>query len=282
MSLKLGLQVYSVRESFAEDFWGTLEAVSKIGYKYIEFANHIADEDPVCGFHISAKELRNGLDNLGLQAISNHIHPFEKVDIDKIIEAAQIMGNKYIAHPMRFFESGDDALGFAEYLNKVGEKVKSADMKLFYHNHYQEFQKFDGKAVLDIIVDNTEPDNLSIELDTFWTLRGGIDPITYLNRLGNRCTLIHQKDLAASANPVNLFDNYPEGKKIDRDVFMNQGAKPTDFTESLEGTMDIRGIVDTAEKIGSAEYIIIEQDRSTRGELESIELSYNNMSEILN
>lgn len=281
MGLSLGLQVYSVREALQKDFWGTLEAVAKIGYKNIELANHRADADPGCGFGIPAAEFRRRMDGLGLKAISSHVFPLEKADLGAVIDYAREIGNERIACPMRFYESEADVLSFARELNSIGERLKRGGIQLYYHNHFHEFQKFNGEAVLDILLANTEPELVRFELDTFWTLRAGVDPIAYLERLGARCGLIHQKDLAASARPVDLFERIAAGERIDMETFQRKGAEPSDFVEAGEGVMDIAGIVAQARKIGAAEYVIIEQDRSARTELESVALSFKNMRALL-
>jgi sugar phosphate isomerase/epimerase len=281
MALTLGLQVYSVRESLQKDFWGTMEAVAKIGYRNIELANHHAEADYGCGFGVPAAEFKRRMDGLGLKTVSSHVFPLENTDLDKVIEYAKVIGNDNIVCPMYFYTSAADALELAKRLNTWGAKLRKSGMRLFYHNHFHEFQKYGGKAVLDILLENTDPELVDFELDTFWALRGGVDPVAYLKKLGKRCLLIHQKDLTKGTKPENLFERVKPDAKIDMESFKKDGARHEDFTEAGEGMMDIRGIIAAANKIGTAKYIIIEQDYSSRGEIDSVALSYKNIQKLL-
>ena len=275
--MEIGLQVYSVRQNMEKDFWAALEKVAEIGYRNIEFANHIADQDPGIGHHIDAYKLKDKMDQLGLKTIGNHVHPFDKADMDKVIEYNKIIGNDSIGCGIGFFSGTDSAIAFAKWLNKIGGICADSGMTFYYHNHYQEFQRFDGKTVMDILLENTDEDFVKFELDTFWTLRGGVDPVEYLKILGDRCILIHQKDLSKDTSPVNIFDKI--GKDADLSEMKNFGVfSQTDFTEIGEGAMDIKKIIDTAQELGHAKCIILEQDYSSRNELESIEISYNNLA----
>jgi sugar phosphate isomerase/epimerase len=281
MALELGLQVYSVREALKKDFWSTMEAVAKIGYKHIELANHSADKDVGTGFGIPAAELKKRLDALGLDVVSSHVSPLDKVDVPRLIEYAHAIGNKNIACPMRFFATHEDVLAFADEMNALGQKLHKEGIQLYYHNHFQEFQKLGGAVVLETLLGRTDPRFLKVEFDTFWALRGGIDPVAYLKKLGTRCELIHQKDLARSANPVNLWERIKADARIDMDGFHNDGARDSDFTEAGEGVMDIKGIIAEARRIGAAKYLFIEQDRTSRDELESVAISYRNAKRLL-
>ena len=281
MGLSLGLQVFSIRESLQKDFWGAMEEVARIGYKNIELANHRADVDPGCGFDVPAAEFKRRMDGLGLTTISSHVSPLEKADLGAVIEYAHTIGNANIACPMHFYQDEADVLAFAKEMNGLGEKLKKGGIQLYYHNHFHEFQKFKGKVALDLLLANTDPDLVRVELDTFWALRGGVDPVAYLKKLGKRCELIHQKDLAASASPVDLFERFGQGEKLDMEAFRTKGASPSDFVEAGEGVMDIRGIVAEARRIGAAKYIIIEQDCSAHAELESVGISFKNMTKLL-
>ncbi|WP_248930633.1 sugar phosphate isomerase/epimerase family protein [Paenibacillus hamazuiensis] len=281
MSLSIGLQVFSIRKELAKDFWGTLEKVAEIGYKHIEFANHTAGTDYGVGFHIDADTLRQGLDRLGLKAISAHIHPISLDIIDGTIDYHQAIGNNSLVCGIGFWKNKDDVLAFSKNLNVIGEKCRKRGMDFYYHNHFMEFQEFDGQTVMDLILEHTDKDFVKIELDTYWTIRGGVDPVAYLRKLGDRCDLIHQKDLTAAANPANIFETIGHHCEINVDKF-REFSKVEYFTEVGEGTIDIPAIIKEATNIGAAKYIIVEQDHSSRNELDSIAMSYRNLTKLLN
>lgn len=273
MSLQFGLQLYSVRDELQKDYWGTLEKLATIGYRNLEIAIHNADE----GLNPSATELRKRLDALGMKVVSSHIQPLERYE--EIIAYNKELGSTSIALGIAFFKNKREVLECCELLNRHGEAYKKGGLDFYYHNHFQEFQKFDGQYVLDIILENTDKELVKVEFDTYWAVRGGVDPIAYLKKLGDRCDLIHQKDLPAGADPVNLLKVLGEDSDISFERFLTL-HQADQFAEVGEGTLDIAGILDTAREIGAAKYIFVEQDLTSRNQLESVEISYRNFSKL--
>ncbi|TVY08333.1 sugar phosphate isomerase/epimerase family protein [Paenibacillus cremeus] len=280
MSISIGLQVFSVRKELAKDFWGTLEKVAVIGYENIEFANHAADKDPGVGFNIAADVLKKRMDELGLKTVAAHVHPMSVDIMENVIDYHQAIGNKSIVCGIGFWKNRDEVLEFSKYLNKIGEICRKRDMDFYYHNHFMEFQKFDGQYVMDTILEHTEKELVKIELDTYWAIRGGINPIEYLRKLGDRCDLVHQKDLTPEAVPANIFETIGEDCEIGP-AKMREFSKVEYFTEVGEGTIDIKSIITEMKSIGAAKYLILEQDHSARNELESIAISYKNLKRLL-
>ena len=293
--LKVGLILYSVRDMMAQDPLGTVDAVAKLGYKSIEVCNHNALQDSGCGFGIPAPDLKAKLDAYGSRVISAHVEPLLQADLDQVIAYEQILGNRNIVFPMGRFATYDDLMRQIEQFNAIGRRLHQEGMQLLYHNHYHEFRTYQGKAILDIIAENTDPDYVGLELDTFWTMRGGRDPVEVLRHFGKRIKLVHQKDFAWDAMvPINLIGIHPEdrepkeswslaafeeafiprgpGPHIDRETFQRRHTAA--FTEIGQGIMPIQSIIDAASAYTDAQYIILEQD-STRMEnqLVSIERS---------
>ncbi|WP_257347274.1 sugar phosphate isomerase/epimerase family protein [Pseudalkalibacillus decolorationis] len=280
MSLELGLQLFSVRDELEKDFVGTLQKVAEIGYKSVEFFIHDASKGMKIG-GMEANELKKVLNNLGLNAVSMHVDPLTDEDIlEKAIQYNLEIGSTGIGCSIAFFKNKQEVIDFAKALNKCGQKCRENGLAFYYHNHFQEFQKFDGQYVLDILLESTDESLVKSEFDTYWALRGGIDPVDYLKKLGSRCDLVHQKDLPATAKPVNAFEVLGEEKEIGFDEFIGF-SKPEYFTEAGEGSMDIKSIIETIRQIGAAKYIFVEQDLTTKNQLESVELSYKNMIQLL-
>ncbi|MBO6055278.1 MAG: sugar phosphate isomerase/epimerase, partial [Oscillospiraceae bacterium] len=187
--LKIGLILYSVRDMMALDPLGTVDAVAKMGYKNIEVCNHNALEDAGCGFGIPAETLKEKLDEYGSRVISAHVEPMMQADLDGVIAYEQVLGNRNLVFPMGRIVDYDDLMRQIEWFNATGKRLKEEGMQLLYHNHYHEYRTYKGKTVLDYIVDNTDPDYLGLELDTFWTMRGGRDPVEVLKHFGKRIKL---------------------------------------------------------------------------------------------
>jgi len=273
MDLKVGIQLYSVRTVMKENPVQTLEKVAEIGYKNIEVANHNAASDFGVGFGVSAAQLNEIFGRFGSKVVSAHIWPFHESNFMQSIEYNKAIGNRNIVHPIDFFKDEAEVLKKCEFYNKMGKLCKEEGMRYIYHNHYHEYQKFNGKPALEIIKDNTDPEYVSFELDTFWTMRAGLDPVEVMKKFGSRIKLLHQKDFSRDAvTPVNLFDVVGSDAEIGMEVF-GKSYSQDDFTEIGTGTMDIQKIIDTAKEIGSVEYIILEQDFSKHQPLESIRIS---------
>lgn len=273
MALKVGIQLYSVRNTMKENPLATIGKVAEAGYKYLEVANHKALEDDGVGFGVSPEELNTLMEKSGSKIVSAHIFPFNDENYKRVVEYNQKIGNHVLVYPMETFKDYDDVMQKVEMYEKMGKIAAEEGMTFLYHNHYQEFQKFNGKTVMDHIVDNTDPDHVNLELDTFWTLRGGYDPVEAMEHFGTRIKMLHQKDFSKdTATPVNMFDVVGENTYITREVF-NQFKCNDDFTEIGYGRMDIQNIIDKALELGSIDYIVLEQDATKLDELESIKRS---------
>lgn len=282
MSIPVGLQLYSVRQSLAADPWGTLESIAEAGFKYLEAANHNARNDPGVGFDVPAKDLREKLAALGLSIVGCHINPLDETILPRALEYQAELGNTAFGCDIEFFPYGDIdyVLRRAETFNTIGALAKSHGMTFYYHNHFQEFQKFGDAYVYEIILENTDPELVKLELDTYWIYRGGQDPIAWMNRYADRVLLLHQKDFPADApQPLNLYDGVVDPtESIDMAVF--EDRKDTRcFTEIGTGVLPIQDIVDAAGELPSLKYLILEQDHTQLPELESIRVSMNAFKE---
>jgi len=278
--IKVGLILYSVRAEMAKDPIGTVEKVASLGYKNIEVCNHNAINDPGCGFGVDADLLKKTFDKFGSKVISAHVFPFEKSDMQAVIRYNQALGNRNIVNPMGKFSTYDDLMRQCEDMNRWGKICREAGMTYLYHNHDHEYRTFGGKAILDIIAENTDPDYLAFELDTFWTMRAAIDPVEQIKKMGKRIKLVHQKDFAwDSLAPINTIGLTPEERAMQGEVgldgnssYAKNGGKHTDneeaarrirntaFTEIGTGIMKIQDIIDAANTYTDADYIILEQD----------------------
>lgn len=273
MALKVGIQLYSVRDLMNQDPLNTIGQVAEAGYKYLEAANHKALEDDGVGFGVSPEELNDVMARSGSRIISAHIFPFNEENYKRVIAYNQKIGNHTVVYPMEIFKDYDDTMRKVELCEKMGKMAAEEGMQFLYHNHFQELQEFNGQTVMDLIVKNTDPEHVNLELDTFWVLRGGVDPVELMKKYGTRIKMLHQKDLAKDTKtPVNMFDVVGRDTYITREVF-NQYKCNDDFVEIGFGRMDIQKIIDTALELGSVEYIILEQDATKLNQLESIKRS---------
>ncbi|MGC4191746.1 MAG: sugar phosphate isomerase/epimerase [Thermomicrobiales bacterium] len=276
MTIPVGLQLYSVRNELKRDPWGTLAAVAEAGFTQLEAANHNASNDPGVGFGVGARDLRNQLDALGLSIVGCHINPLHLDILPGVLEYQAELGNTQFGCDIEFFPYNDRdyVLRRCETFNQVGALAKERGMRFYYHNHFQEFQRFGDEYVYDIILANTDPELVFLELDTYWMYRGGQDPIAWMNRFPERIILLHQKDFPADARQLlNLFDGVVSPtENIDHDVFVDR-KDPLAFTEIGTGILPIQDIIDAASRLPNLDAMILEQDHTTLPEIESIRRS---------
>ena len=286
MALKVGLILYSVRDEMAKDPLGTVEKVGKLGYHFIETCNHNAIADPGCGFGIPAGKLKETFDRFGSRVISTHIFPLEKADLSRVVQYNHEVGNTNLVNPMGQFSTYDDLMRQCEDFNRIGRELHEEGITFLYHNHEFEFRTFSGKTIYDYLLENTDPDYVSFELDTFWVMRAGINPVEMMRHAGRRIRLLHQKDFAwDSCQEINLLGLLPEEREMKpgeivgmngnssyaksggRRVLSENDAEEdyrrrrrTSFTEIGDGIMHIQDIIDAAPKYTNAGYMILEQD----------------------
>ena len=260
---KIGLQLYSVRDKMAEDMEATLKAVKEMGYDYVEFAGY---------FGKTAEEVRKLLDDIGLECISVHQAPgIFKTDYESSVEYLKTIGAKYVAIP---WINKEDLITdeFVNLIKDLGAKFKKDGLTLLYHNHDFEFNKYEGKFILDWLYDTIDASLLETEIDTCWVRYAGYDPAEYVKKYTGRAPIVHLKDFKCSA-----FDGTPVYGLIDEKGENNEDGKDKKadfmFQPVGHGVQDVPSIIAAAEAAG-AHTLIVEQDKSDdRPSLESVKMS---------
>ena len=194
----IGLHLYTLRREMAQDFTGTLAKVAALGYSEMEFAGY---------FDKSSKEVRQILDQLGMTSPATHIPlPMIRDNLETEIETALIIGQKYMVVP--FIPPNERTLDHyhrnAELLNRAGEACKSAGLQMGYHNHNFEFAATDSQIPYDILLAETDPELVAMEMDLFWIMYAGVDPIPYFKKHPGRFAMLHVKDMDSSRRMVDV------------------------------------------------------------------------------
>ncbi len=195
----VGLQLYTVRSLMAEDVDATLADVARIGYDEVEFAGY---------YERTPAELRATLDAVGLSAPSAHVSlETLRTDPDGTLEAAATLGHRYVVLPwLDEAERGsvDGYRRLAGEMNDFGERCRAAGIQFGYHNHDFELGQIEGATPLDVLIEATDPDLVTFELDIFWLVNGGGDPLDYFARYPGRFQLCHVKDRTAAGDMVDV------------------------------------------------------------------------------
>ena len=193
--IKVGIQLYTVREPLKQDFEGTLQKLAGMGIKGVELAFFYGGLEPdtlaklmkklemeVCGIY-------EGFDNL--------CNPDGKV-----YEYARALGCKYLTGGLGLQAFKDDLAGCVAKFKKACAVAGSKGMTICYHAHAHEFEKIEGEYILDKIL--AEAPEMSFEADTAWIKCGGADPAGYIKKHLNRIPLVHFKDIKADKTITEL------------------------------------------------------------------------------
>ncbi len=259
---RVGIEAYTIRDLLKQDFNGTLEKIAAIGYKEVEFGPTI--DNP--------KEARATLDRLGL---TSHSGAFDYKDmVEKwpyVSEHCHIMGQTYLV-----IGSIDGALrrqpdGWkraADSYNHTGEIAKKDGIQLTYHCHWMEFvPRPDGTLPYDILIQNTDPNFVRMEMDLGWTNVGGADPLTWFARYPGRFPLVHVKDFKKLPDPKHVYDGTFDGDEV-----------IPDMTAVGQGVIDWKRIFKHADEAGVKHYYV-EHDKPA-DPMECARLSYEYLAKL--
>ena len=200
----VGLQLYTVRDEMKKDVEATIARVAATGYSEVEFAGY---------FGKSPAEIRAMLDRHGLTAPSTHIGAIEPDAWKAALDAAHVIGHRYIVFPWIPQErrTGLDAYKqFAATFNRAAEQARAAGLQFAYHNHDFEFAPIEGKLPYDVLLTETDPKLVQMEMDLYWITKGGQDPLTYFARWPGRFPMVHVKD--SMGPPDNKMADVGAGK----------------------------------------------------------------------
>ncbi|GAO45533.1 hypothetical protein FPE01S_06_00240 [Flavihumibacter petaseus NBRC 106054] len=186
-----GVQLYTVRKEMLADAPGTLKALAKLGIRQIESA---ASEK---GFYygLAPKEIKAICTDLGMTLRSGHVGLDTKWT--QTLDQAAESGQEYLicSSMPSSGQTVDNYKKVAEAFNKAGEEARQRNIKFGYHNHDYEFEKVDGIPLYEVLLKETDPALVHMELDLGWVLASGFDPLDYFKRFPGRFPLWHLKDM---------------------------------------------------------------------------------------
>lgn len=188
---KIALQMYTLRNVGDADAQFAMAA--KAGFKHVELV----------GDHgLRAQQLKALLEKNKLDVTSSHVQLSALEDhYRETVDFAKAVGNNTLIVPWIEAKDRPDStrswVAYAQRLNKMGAKLRRDGIQLAYHNHNFEMKKYDGVTALEILLKNTQPENVKLELDVAWVSRGGQDPSRLISAYPQRIYAIHAKDNTA-------------------------------------------------------------------------------------
>lgn len=254
IAMKVGLQLYSLREQIIHDVPGVIQKVAAAGYSEVETYGYSKQS---LFWGLSPQDFNTLLKDNDLVSPSGHYDVGSLLGnatsneemfkgVDDFIEAAKEIGQKSIVVPWlapELVTSIEDYKRIAEKLNTLGEYLQKAGLQLGYHNHDFEFHSFDGKTGYETFLNETDADKVKFELDLYWAVRSQVDPVKLFEDHPGRFNMWHAKD--ADKND------------------------PTLNTEVGKGGIDFKSIFLQA-KLAGLEHVYVEQENFAIDPYESI------------
>ena len=239
---KPGLQLYTLRDQLPADVKGVIAKVAKAGYKEVETFGYDLGTSSYWG--LNAKDFSKLLKDHGLSSPSGHygIDSFfgkgDTSELKKYIEVANTLGQTYVVVPSlngEFIKTVDECKAVAAKLNKAADICKASGLKLGYHNHNFEWKPLGGGATFyDTILAETDPKLVHMEMDIFWVVRAGQDPIKILDKHRGRYALVHIKDRDKTNTDIN--------------------------TEIGKGSIDFKTIIPKARAAGVSHFLVEQEN----------------------
>ncbi|HAL83962.1 MAG TPA: sugar phosphate isomerase [Mucilaginibacter sp.] len=230
----IGVQAYTYRSSFPSRIIPVLDSVKALGITEMEGPNpkNIAPEE----FKKLLKERGITMPSIGADYGLISRDPYQIVSLAKLFGATFVMV-AWIPHGKTF--TIDDAKKAVDEFNREGRILKENGITLCYHDHGYEFGPYGDGTLLDYIIQNTNPDYVSFEMDIMWTFHGGGDPAKLLYKYPTRWKLLHLKDIRKG-----IANDLTGGTSTNNDVALGTGQ------------LDIPGILKAAKAVGIQHYFI--------------------------
>ena len=226
----IGAQLFTVRANTKteEDIAQTLRRIREMGYRNVQIS--------AFGPYRTAF-LREELEKNGLTVCATHT-AYERLigETDAVIAEHLELGIPYVGLGMRKFATEEDVHVFLREILPVARKIRESGLQFVYHNHHHEFAPLDtGRTPMEIILENTEPEEFGLLIDVHWLMAAGVSPTSFMRRNADRINVIHLKDFALDSERNRIF------------------------AAIGEGNMDFEEILSVAEEIG-VKYAAVEQD----------------------
>ena len=196
----IGIQLYSLRDMQAASVSNTIAMLSGIGYPEVELFTLQGQ---------TARAWRDIFDATGVRALAAHVGIDRwRTQLDTVLDEAELLGMQYVGVPGIFPNPPATRTTYralAREFNRYAEAVADRGMRFYYHNHAYEFAREGGVRLYDVLLNETDPETVFFEMDLYWMVTGGVDPMDYLGVYDqSRFPLFHVKDRDAAGAFADL------------------------------------------------------------------------------
>ena len=248
---KIGLQLYSLRDIIGKDPKAVLKSVADFGYKELETYGYKEGKY----FGLPAKEYGEYVKSLGMKTVSGHygidlvVNSWEQTCAD-----AKLIGQEYVVVPYlteKYYQTLDDVKKTCALINTGVEVAKKYGLKMGYHNHAFEFKPVEGQVMYEVMLKELDP-RISLEMDIYWVVNAGMDPIALFNKYPGRFHQWHVKDMDKTDRSRNAdigtgsIDYKPIFEQTNKagmkHFYIEQETYPSSSTESVKAS--IKGLLE--------------------------------------
>lgn len=220
-----GLQMYSLRREAAKDLAATLELARRLGFRELE-TGELAGR--------TAKDYAKLLASHGLKATCFGA-TWEELSrsAEAVAETARTLGAGYVmcpAIPGKTLNAEATARAAGNF-NRWGATLAGAGLRFCYHPHGPEFAGGGGGTWFEMLAQRMDPKIANFEMDVFWFLLGGLDPVQTLERFPGRFPLLHLKD--PRKGEPRTFDPGP----VEEEASVPLGTGQVDWPPLLRAAM---------------------------------------------
>jgi sugar phosphate isomerase/epimerase len=249
---KIGIQLYTLKDVIEDDPKGILKQLASFGYTELETYGY--KDGKLYG--LSNAEFGKEVKSLGMQTISGHFGiDLLRNDWERTVADAKVLGQSYMVVPWlpEPDRTEDGIKAVCETINKASETCKKYGMRMGYHNHDFEFKESGGKLLYDVLLSELDPKLVSMEMDLYWIISAGYDPLKYFAKYPGRFEQWHIKDM-------------------DKEV-------PTRNTEVGRGSIDFKSIFAKA-KLAGMKHFYVEQEYFAGRSIDSAKVCIDNLRKI--
>ncbi|MEG0912054.1 MAG: sugar phosphate isomerase/epimerase [Oscillospiraceae bacterium] len=270
MPIKVGLQMHSVREAMHLDPLGAVERCAQAGFRYLELPASLKNDKPGLLFGKSPAQWVEAAKTAHAVLIGGYAKP-DPATAEAAVDFYAALGAQRVVIPIDYFPTRKALDEKCEFYNRLGKLCAARGLRLFYENHYHEWQMIDGQTILERLMTATDPTLFTVSLNTYWLMRGLVDPGEVFKQFGNRLGSIVQQDYPLSEiDKFNMwhFDRYhPIAKNIQYESVL-QGSEIENihpvqcelFCEIGDGVLPLQRTVDAVAELGTVEYVLLKQD----------------------
>jgi sugar phosphate isomerase/epimerase len=288
MAVKVGLEMYSVREYMRVDPLEALDRCVKAGYRYLELPLKAKTDERGRLYGKTAFQWKEQAKKSKAVITGGYVRDLSARNAGEYIDFYRELGAQRLVIYIDYFPDRKTLDEKCKIYNETGKRCNEAGLKLYYENHYHEYQRHNGRFIFDLLMEQTDPAYFSVSLNTYWLMRGLVNPLDVLRKHGARVGSLVQEDYPLDqVDKFNMwrFDRYhPIAQNIQYHSVLKgneiENIHPVQcelFTEIGTGMLPLQPVIDFANEQGGIDYVFLKQDYTAmESEFDSVALSARN------